>query len=191
MPACWRGPRSTTVRFSFDGLPVPGATVTVTQGAKRFETVTDLQGLYEFPDLADGPWKIQIEMRGFSTLKSQVTVAPNMPQGAWELKLLGLAQMLAKTPVSQPDQPPSASVAEAKPKPEKAAEPQVQPHSGSDRRERFEWVGDQRQREQRSHFASTQFRRPSAIGGRAPEACTRAVSVPLWATRSSMRGRIR
>ena len=112
----------------FDGLPVPGATVTVTQGTKRFETVTDLQGLYEFPNLADGPWKIQIEMRGFSTLKSQVTVAPNTPQGSWELKLLGLAQMLAKTPVSQPDQLPSASVAEAKPKPEKAAEPQVQPH---------------------------------------------------------------
>ena len=112
----------------FDGLPVPGATVTVTQGAKRFETVTDLQGLYEFPDLADGAWKIQIEMRGFSTLKSQVTVAPNIPQGAWELKLLGLAQMMAKTPVSQPTQLPSASVAVAKPKPEKAAEPQVQPH---------------------------------------------------------------
>ena len=41
------------------------STVTITQGAKRFETVTDLQGLYEFPDLLDGTWKIQIEMRGF------------------------------------------------------------------------------------------------------------------------------
>ncbi len=113
----------------FGGLPVPGATVTVTQGAKRFETVTDLQGLYEFANLADGAWKIQIEMRGFSTLKSQVTVAPNTPQGAWELKLLGLAQMLARTPVSQPLQVPSTSATEEKPKPEKANAPQVQPHS--------------------------------------------------------------
>ena len=113
----------------FSGLPVPGATVTVTQGAKRFETVTDLQGLYEFADLPDGPWKIQIEMRGFSTLKSQVTVAPRMPQGAWELKLLGLAQMLAKTPVTQPQQAPSAITPQEKPKHENANAPQVQPHS--------------------------------------------------------------
>ena len=113
----------------FSGLPVPGATVTVTQGAKRFETVTDLQGLYEFADLPDGPWKIQIEMRGFSTLKSQVTVAPRMPQGAWELKLLGLAQMLAKTPVTQPQQAPSAITPQEKPRHENANAPQVQPHS--------------------------------------------------------------
>ena len=38
----------------FGGVPVPGATVTVTQGDKRFSTVTDRQGLYQFADLADG-----------------------------------------------------------------------------------------------------------------------------------------
>ncbi|MGC1872632.1 MAG: TonB-dependent receptor, partial [Acidobacteriaceae bacterium] len=113
----------------FSGQPVPGATVTVTQGSKRFQTVTDLQGLYEFPNLADGAWKIQIEMRGFSTVKSQVIVAPNTPQGAWELKLLGLAQMLAKTPVSQPKQLPAETAAQLKPKPEKANAPQIQPSS--------------------------------------------------------------
>ena len=113
----------------FKGLPVPGATVMVTQGGKRFETVTDLQGLYEFANLADGAWRIQIEMRGFSTLKSQVTVAPNAPQGAWELKLLGLAQMLAKTPVTQPSQLPPETAAQQKPKPEKANAPQVAPSS--------------------------------------------------------------
>ena len=110
----------------FDGLPVPGVTVTVTQGAKQLETVTDLQGLYEFADLPDGLWKIQIEMRGFSTLKGQVTVTPNMSQGTWELKLLGLDQMLAKTPVSQP---PSPNVTQEKPKPETANAPQLQPPS--------------------------------------------------------------
>ncbi|HEY1499668.1 MAG TPA: carboxypeptidase-like regulatory domain-containing protein, partial [Acidobacteriaceae bacterium] len=69
----------------FGGLPVPGATVTVTQGTKLLSTVTDGQGLYEFPDLPDGPWKIRIEMRGFSSLDGAVTVAPNTPQTEWEL----------------------------------------------------------------------------------------------------------
>lgn len=84
----------------FSGVPVPGATVTVTQVANHFTTVTDRQGLYEFADLADGAWKIQIEMRGFSMLEGEVTVAANAPQGSWELKLLGLEELLAETQVT-------------------------------------------------------------------------------------------
>jgi hypothetical protein len=86
----------------FGGVPVPGATVTVAQSEKKFSTVTDRQGLYEFADLADGEWKIEIEMSGFSTLDGKVTVAPNIPQGNWELKLLGLDQLLAKAQVGTP-----------------------------------------------------------------------------------------
>jgi hypothetical protein len=86
----------------FGGVPVPGATVTVTQGAIHFTTVTDQQGLYEFAEIVDGNWKIQIAMRGFSTLDGEVAVAPSMPQGAWELKMLGLQQMLADTQVTKP-----------------------------------------------------------------------------------------
>ena len=87
----------------FGGVPVPGATVTVTQGAKRFTTVTDQQGVYEFPDLVDGTWKVQITMRGFSTLDGEALVAPDKPQGAWELKMLGLEQMLAESRVTRPE----------------------------------------------------------------------------------------
>ena len=86
----------------FGGVPVPGATVTVTQGDKRLSTVTDRQGLYEFADLADGKWKIEIEMSGFSKLDGDVTVAPNMPQGNWDLKLLDLDKMLAAAQVGKP-----------------------------------------------------------------------------------------
>ena len=50
----------------YGGVPVPGATVTVTQGDKRFTAVTDRQGLYEFADIADGQWKIEIAMSGFT-----------------------------------------------------------------------------------------------------------------------------
>ena len=99
----------------YGAVPVPGATVTATQGAKRFTTVTDQQGLYQFADLADGAWKIEIRMRGFATIKAQVTVAPNAPQGKWELKLLTLDQLLAESQVTKPlearpaaeEQPPS------------------------------------------------------------------------------------
>src|SRR5579863_9514252 len=49
----------------FHGAPVPGAVVTLSQGDKRLVAVTDRQGLYEFPDLADGEWKIHVEMTGF------------------------------------------------------------------------------------------------------------------------------
>ena len=100
----------------YQGIPIPGATVIVSQGAKRFTTVTDEQGLYEFPDLADGTWKIEIQMRGFETLKGDVTVAPNQPQGSWELQIVDLQQMLASTKVAQPEtQPQLAQRAEEKP----------------------------------------------------------------------------
>jgi len=85
----------------FGGVPVPGATVTVTQGDRRFTAVTDRQGLYEFADLADGEWKIEIEMSGFTTLDDKVTVTANAPQGKWELQLLGLDQLLAQAQLSK------------------------------------------------------------------------------------------
>jgi trimeric autotransporter adhesin len=116
----------------FSGYPVPGVSVTVSQGAHHLSTVTDEQGLYEFPDLADGKWQIEIEMRGFTTLKGEVTVAPNAPQGSWELKELDLAQLLAQVKAGKPqtepqlanrseETPPSAPTPTA-PSPEAAAE---------------------------------------------------------------------
>ncbi|HEY6490853.1 MAG: TonB-dependent receptor [Terracidiphilus sp.] len=93
----------------FHGAPVPGATVTVSQGEKHVATVTDQQGLYEFPDLADGEWKIRIEMSGFAPIDGKVRVAPNALQGAWELNLLGLDQILAQTQVVTPSPAPVAA----------------------------------------------------------------------------------
>ena len=90
----------------YQGIPVPGATVTVSQGAKQSTTITDGQGLYEFPDLADGPWKIEIAMRGFAPLNGDVTVAPDLPQKTWELKLLDFEQMLAETQISKGEHEP-------------------------------------------------------------------------------------
>ena len=121
----------------FNGVPVPGATVTMTLGAKQFETVTDEQGLYEFLDLADGKWKIEIQMHGFSSLHGEVTVAPNTPQGSWELNMLDLQQMLSKAKVSRPEnQPPAQQLTtrtEDKPKEEPSALPGQTPDEASDK----------------------------------------------------------
>jgi hypothetical protein len=108
----------------FEGVPVPGATVTLSQGTKTFATVTDEQGLYEFPDVADGVWKIQIAMRGFETFTGDVTVAPNMAQGSWTLKIVGLDQMLAETKVTEAA-PQLTQRAEEKPKDAGSAEASV------------------------------------------------------------------
>jgi hypothetical protein len=115
-------------RVLFDGLPVPGATVTVTQQAKSLSTVTDSQGLYEFPDLPDGAWTIHIEMRGFAILDNSITVAPNASQAEFELKLLSLAEILAETHTPPPQTPAlQPRAAAANPTPKKAATAPVLP----------------------------------------------------------------
>lgn len=109
----------------FHGAPVPGATVTVTQGDRHVATVTDQQGLYEFPDLADGDWTIRIEIAGFAPLDGKVRVAPEAPQGAWELNLLGLDQILAQT---QAIPSPSAAAPAPVPTPNKEASQTAAPN---------------------------------------------------------------
>ena len=75
-------------QVTFGGLPVPGATVTVTQGTKKLTTVTDQGGLYTFADLADGAWQIEIDMQCFSTVHNEITVSTNTAPAKWELTLL-------------------------------------------------------------------------------------------------------
>jgi hypothetical protein len=96
-------------QVTFAGLPVPGVTITATQGEKKVGAVTDQGGRYDFSDLADGAWKIEIEMQCFSTIHADVTVAPNMAAGKWELTLLPLDQLMVRTKVTQaaPNLPPT------------------------------------------------------------------------------------
>src|ERR1700741_2366982 len=73
------------LQVTFGGLPLPGATVTVTQGTKKVTAVTDQGGLYTFPDLADGPGKVEIEMLCFSPVTADVTISPTTVPGKWAL----------------------------------------------------------------------------------------------------------
>ena len=67
----------------FNGQPVPGATVTATRqstavdaaGEKKV-TLSDAQGVYRFPDLAEGMWTVQVEMFGFAPASRRLGGAP-------------------------------------------------------------------------------------------------------------------
>ena len=82
---------------TFGGLPLPGATVTVTQGTKKLSTVSDQSGMFAFTDLTDGSGKIEIEMQCFSPVQADITISPGAPAGKWDLTLLPLDQIAKLT----------------------------------------------------------------------------------------------
>ncbi|HTR35298.1 MAG TPA: carboxypeptidase regulatory-like domain-containing protein [Bryobacteraceae bacterium] len=106
-------------QVTFGGLPVPGATVTATQTARKFTAVTDANGDYSFPNLADGTCQIEVEMLGFARLQGDITVAPGAKPASWELKMLPLdqihaeAQPLAPRPTAAPPPTEAKKGAEA------------------------------------------------------------------------------
>jgi carboxypeptidase family protein len=114
-------------QVTFNGLPVPGATVTLTQGDKKLSTVTDQGGLYDIPDLADGNWKIEIAMQGFAPVDAEVTVAASAQAGKWELKLLPLDQLLALAKQAPPAPAPQPTFKSASP----AAKPGAQSNAAT------------------------------------------------------------
>jgi hypothetical protein len=112
-------------QVTFGGLPVPGATVTASQRDQTLSTITDLQGLYAFPDLTDGAWIVNVEMLGFAAVKQEIVIAPNAPLMKWELKLLPLDQIKAeiKAPAAPVVQPAATQSA----RPVKAQSPAAEP----------------------------------------------------------------
>jgi len=91
-------------------VPVPGVTVTATQGTKKVSAITDERGNYVFPDLIDGVWTIEVEMSGFSQLRRDLTVGPDAPATEWELKMLPMNEIevvavAAPIPAAVPETP--------------------------------------------------------------------------------------
>jgi hypothetical protein len=102
------------------GLPFPGVTVTAAQDDKRIVTTTNEQGVFSFPDLADGAWNISVEMLGFEKISREVRVAAGAPASEWELKFLSLAELMARpgpanaaSPAHQPEKRSAAPPAKA------------------------------------------------------------------------------
>src|SRR3981081_2631121 len=91
----------------YGGLPLPGASVTASQGEKKLSVITDLQGAYSFADLPDGAWTVRVEMLCFEPIEQEVAGKADTPDAPWELKLLPLDQIKASAP------PPPANAAPA------------------------------------------------------------------------------
>lgn len=102
---------------TFGGLPLPGATVTATQGATTQTAVSDANGAFQFDDLADGKWTIDIQMQLFAPVHVDVTIAPNLPAAAYDLKLLSPEQMQASAEPAKPaaQAPPATTAGSTQP----------------------------------------------------------------------------
>ena len=68
----------------FGGVPVPGASVTATQGEAKHSTITNLQGAYTFTGLNEGACTIQIEMQLFNPERRELII-PATTASEWEL----------------------------------------------------------------------------------------------------------
>lgn len=77
------------------GFPVPGATVTATQGDKKLVAITDELGIYSFPDLSDGSWTLKVEMLCFVPQQQELSINSGAPSEEWKLAQLPLAEMKA------------------------------------------------------------------------------------------------
>jgi trimeric autotransporter adhesin len=95
-------------QVTFNGVAVPGVTVTATRADQKVATTTNQQGLYRFADLADGPWSFSVAMVGFAPVTKDVTIAADAQPVTWELTLLPFAE-LAKTAQRQVAPPPTPS----------------------------------------------------------------------------------
>ena len=102
----------------FGGLPVPGVTVIATRDQRKVSTITNAQGVYLFPELADGTWSLDVQMQAFAEQHRDVTVAPNAPPDQWDLQLLSkdeLAKLVtAPTGATQPSLSITPTVTPAK-----------------------------------------------------------------------------
>ena len=101
-------------QVAFGGVPVPGATITATQGDLERTTSTDAQGIFRIADIADGVWTIRVEMRGFANLTREITIGPDAQPTTWELSLLPfeeIARGLPPPPARAPRAPDSSSQA--------------------------------------------------------------------------------
>lgn len=101
-------------RVTIKGVPLPGATVTVTQGRKKITITTDSQGIFQFPSIDAGEWHLHVEMQGFRALDAMVTVPETTPAAPIELQMLPLADLLATAKPVLPTMP--VAVVAEKPK---------------------------------------------------------------------------
>jgi trimeric autotransporter adhesin len=97
-----------------NGTPVPGATVTATQGDKKpIVTTTDDNGVYSFDDLPDGIWTITVQMLGFAKLSREVGVTAQSASPEWDLKVASLSALNADVEAARKPAPAATTTTPA------------------------------------------------------------------------------
>jgi trimeric autotransporter adhesin len=69
--------------------PLPGATITATQGDRKLTTATDENGRYTFEGITPGEWTVEVELFGFAKSSRTVTVGSTAVNTEWNLELRG------------------------------------------------------------------------------------------------------
>ena len=100
---CLATAADTSGKVRFGGLPVPGATVTASQGDRHAAAITDEMGAYRLTGLADGACTLRVEMSGFEAVSREVAL-PSAE--TFDLKMLPLPQMKAAVASADPPPPP-------------------------------------------------------------------------------------
>jgi hypothetical protein len=87
-------------KVTFNGLPVPGATVSARQGERSVAATTNEDGIYQLVDLADGTWDLTIEMQGFLPITREFVVPhdPESPPDALAVRTLDELTPVETTP---------------------------------------------------------------------------------------------
>ena len=88
--------------ITFNGLPVPGATVVATQGDKTIVAFSDADGGYRLTGLEDGAYTARVEMLGFAAISRELVAANDTPAAAWELTLLPFEEIQKISTISRP-----------------------------------------------------------------------------------------
>ena len=73
---------------TFNGLPVPGATIIATQSDKKIFVASDADGRYRLTGLGDGPYAVRVEMLGFAALSRDLVADDQNAASTLELALL-------------------------------------------------------------------------------------------------------
>jgi hypothetical protein len=97
---------------TFNGLPVPGATVTAIQGDKKIVVSSDADGRYELAGLGEGAYSLRIEMLGFAAVTREVTPGGDSAPSTLELSLLPFEEIKKVATISKPILVQEAAAAE-------------------------------------------------------------------------------
>lgn len=92
-------------RVTASGVPLPGATITGIQLGKTFTAVTDVDGVYQLPDIKAGVCRLHIEMQGFRAVDATITIPEGTPSAAVEMQMMPLAEVLATAKSMLPNGP--------------------------------------------------------------------------------------